>query len=68
MKVKYSAIDADDYSCYGYYIIKFSSSSFTPQSELSTDGQGIYFVEMVCWGKCFFPISINSHFYVLQIT
>ena len=26
---KYGAIDTDDYSCHGYYIIKFSSSPYT---------------------------------------
>ena len=27
MEVKYGAIDTEDYSCHGYYIIKFSSST-----------------------------------------
>ena len=35
------AIDYDDYSCYGYYIIKFSSYPYTPQSDLSIDGKVI---------------------------
>ena len=28
MEVKYGAIDTDDSSCHGYYIIKFSSSPY----------------------------------------
>ena len=28
MEWKYGAIDADDYSCHGYYIIKISSSPY----------------------------------------
>ena len=42
MEGKYGAIDIDDSSCYGYYIIKFSSSPFTPQSDFSIDGKVIY--------------------------
>ena len=42
------AIDADDYSCHGYYIIKFSSSPYTLQEDLSIDGQVISSGEMLC--------------------
>ena len=35
------AIDADDYACNGYYIIRFSSSAYTLQVDLSIDGQVI---------------------------
>ena len=31
MEGKYGTIDTDDYSCHGYYIIKFSSSIYTLQ-------------------------------------
>ena len=41
MEVKYVAIDTDDSSCHGYYIIKFSSLPYTLQSDLSIDGQVI---------------------------
>ena len=61
----YSTIDADDCSCHSYYIIKFSSSSYTLKSYLSIYGQVIYSSEMVCEGTFFFPININYHFYVL---
>ena len=38
---KYGAIDTDDYSCHGYYIIKFSSSPYNLQVDLSIGGQVI---------------------------
>ena len=38
---KYGAIDADDSSCNGYYIIKLSSYPYTLQVDLSIDGQVI---------------------------
>ena len=38
---KYGAIDTDNYSCNCYYIIKFSLSTYTLQSDLSIDGQVI---------------------------
>ena len=66
MEVKYGAIDSDNSSCRGYYIIKFYSSSFTLQADLSIDGQVISSGGIVCEGNHFFPISINSHYYVLQ--
>ena len=48
MEGKYCAIDTDDSSCHGYYIIKFSSSPYTLQEDLIIDGQVIYSGEMVC--------------------
>ena len=55
----YGAIDADEYTCHGYYIIKFSSYTYTLQYDLSIDGQVIYSGEMVCEGTYFFQsISI----------
>ena len=38
---KYGAIDTDDPSCNGYYIIKFYSLPYTLKSDLSIDGQVI---------------------------
>ena len=38
---KYGAIDTDNSSCNGYYIIKFSSSPYTLQADMSIDGQVI---------------------------
>ena len=35
MEGNYGAIDADGYTCNGYYIIKFSSSPYTLQEDLS---------------------------------
>ena len=52
-EVKYGAIDNDDYSCHGYYIIKFSSSTYTLQADLSIDGQVISFGEIGMWKKLF---------------
>ena len=65
---KHGAIDTDDSSWHGFYIIMFSSSPYTLQSDLSIDGKVIYSGEMVCEGNYFFPININSHYYVLQKT
>ena len=64
---KYGAIDGDDSSCHGYYIINFSSSPYTLQSDLSIDGWVISSGEMVREGTYFFPINTNYHYYVLQI-
>ena len=41
MEGKYGAIDTNDSSCHGYYIIKFPSYTYTLQSELSIYGQVI---------------------------
>ena len=65
---KCGAIDDDDYSCHGYYIIKFSSSPYTLEGDSSIDGQVISSGEMVREGNYLFPININSHYYVLQKT
>ena len=40
-KGNYGAIDADNSSCHGYYIIRFSSSLYTLQSDLNIYGQVI---------------------------
>ena len=37
----YGTIDADNSSCHGYYIIRFSSSLNTLKSDLNIDGQVI---------------------------
>ena len=66
MEEKYGAIDTDDSSCHGYYIIKFYSSPYTLQSDLSIDGQVISSGEMICEGTYFSPININSHYYVYK--
>ena len=63
---KYGAIDTDDSSCHGYYTIKFSSSPYTLQSDLSIEGQVISSVKIVREENYFFSISIYYHFYVLQ--
>ena len=68
MEGKYGAIDADDSSCHGYYIIKFYSPPYTLQADLRIDGQDISSGEMLCEGTYFFPININYHYYVLQKT
>ena len=62
----YGAIDADDSSCHGYYIIKFSSSLYTLQAEFIIYGQVISSGGMVCEGNYFFMIDINYHYCVLQ--
>ena len=66
MEENYGAIDADYSTCHGSYIIKLSWSSYTPQSDLSINGQVISSGEMVCEGTYFLPINTSSHYYVLQ--
>ena len=62
---KYDAIDTDDSSRHGYYIIKFSSYPYILQAYLSIDGQVICSGEVIREGTYFFPININYHYYVL---
>ena len=62
-KVNYGAIDADNYSCWGYHIIKISSSLDTLQSGLNIDGQFISSDEMVCEENYYFPVNINPCYY-----
>ena len=64
MRGKYGDIDADDYSCHGYYIIKFSSYPYTLKSNLIIYGQVIYSNGMIREGNYCFPININYHYYV----
>ena len=63
MEGKYGDIDADEYSFYSYYIIKFSSSPYTLQADLISDGQFISSGEMVCEVKIFnqYQISFFCH-------
>ena len=68
MEGKYSAIDTDNYLCHGYYSIKFSSSTYTLQSDLSIYEQFISSGEIICEGTYFFPININYRYYILQKT
>ena len=63
MEGDYDAINSDDSSCCGYYIIKFSSYQYTLQADLSIDVQVISSDEMVCKGTYVFPININSCYY-----
>ena len=63
---KYSSIDTDNYLCHGYYIIKFSSSTYTLQPDLSIYEQLISSGEIICEGTYFFPININYRYCVLQ--
>ena len=66
MEEEYSAIDTDYYSCRGYYMIKVSSQTYTFQEDLSIGGQIISSGKILCEGTYFFPINMNSHYYVLQ--
>ena len=65
-KGKYGALDTDDSSCYGYYIIKFYSSLYTLQADLSIDGKVISSGKIIREGTYFFPISNNYIYYGLQ--
>ena len=66
MEGKCGAIDADDYSCHGYYIIKFYSSSYIFQSDLNIYGQVMSSGEMICEVTYFFPIDMTNHHYSWQ--
>ena len=67
-KLNYGAIDANDTSCKGYYIIRFYSSPYTLQEELNIYGQVIYYGEMVWEGTYFPPITTNYHYYYSKKT
>ena len=47
MERNYGAIDSYDYSCHGYYMVKFSSSIYKLQSSFSFYGQVISSGEML---------------------
>ena len=50
MEGNYGAIDTDNYSCNGYYIIIFCSYPYNLQAGLIIDGKGISYGEIVCEG------------------
>ena len=45
MEGNYGAVYADDSTCYGYYIIRFSSYPYTLQADMSIDAQGFFLVK-----------------------
>ena len=49
----YGDINADDYTCHGYYIIKFSSSPYNFQTYLSIERQVILPGKIVYEGNVF---------------
>ena len=63
-EASYGAIDASDYACHDYYIIIFSSYTYTLQVYLNIYGRFISLGEMVCEGTYYFSISINYNDYV----
>ena len=61
----YGAIDTDDSTCNGYYVIKISASPYKLQADLSIYGQVISSREMICEGTYFFqsiPILIITFY------
>ena len=60
----YSAIDADDSTYHGYYIIRFSLYPYNLQADLNIDGQVISSSEMLCEENYYFPINIHFHYSV----
>ena len=48
------AIDSDNCTCHGYYIIRHSSCPYTLQADLSIDCQVVSSSEIVCEGTNFF--------------
>ena len=68
MEGDYVAIDADDYTCHGYYIIIFYSSPYILQADFSVDVQVISSGEMVCEGTYIFQsISILFKEFIQKI-
>ena len=64
---KYGAIDNDDYYCHGYYIIKFSSSTYTLKIDLSSDGQVISSGKMVSGSRTIWEkLTSGYHNYSLK--
>ena len=51
------AVDTENYSCHGYYIIVFSSSLYILRAGLNIDGQVISSGEIVCEGNYFFQLT-----------
>ena len=68
MKENFGAINADDSSCHGYYVINFSSSLYTFQADLIIDVTVISSGEMVCEKTYLFQTNINSCYCFLQET
>ena len=58
---KCGAINPDNSSCQGYYIIKFYSFSYTLKADLRIDGQVISSSAVVCEVNYLFSINSNSH-------
>ena len=51
MEVNFDAVDYDDFTCHGYYIIKFSSSKYTLQADMSIGNQFSSYYKMLGEGK-----------------
>ena len=64
MEGNYVAADADDSTYNSYYIIKFTSSTFDLQVDLSIIGQVVYSSKMIREGTYCFLINFISHYYV----
>ena len=56
----YGAIDSDDSTCHGYYIIIFSSYPYKLKADYNIGVHVICSGEMVCKGNYYFSININS--------
>ena len=64
----YGTIDADDYSCHGYYITNFSSTPYNLKSDFSIYGQVISLSEILLEGTYFLPTNINYNHYFYKKT
>ena len=54
LEVNYCDIDVDHYTCYGYFIFRFSSYLYNLKVDLSIYRQASYFGEIVCGRKYVF--------------
>ena len=66
MEVNYGEIDTHNSSCHGYFIINFSSYTYTLQTDLSTYEHVISYREMIFEGTYLFPVNIYYFYYFLQ--
>ena len=63
-EVNCGSVSADDSTCRDYYNIRFSTSTYTLQSELNIDCQVIYSGKILCKRTYYFPINIDSCYFI----
>ena len=59
----YSAMNTDDTTTNGLYVIQFISEEYTLQNNTTIDGQVISSGELVFKAQCIFSMQENTNFY-----